>query len=86
MIDLRGTDKSRYFATTEFKNCFSLSLDHEVCCHILKSLSNSSHELMETVCHFSHRNVVTITHAQNIVCIKTPLHASTHDQTIISID
>ena len=67
--DLRDTDKSRYFAITEFNNCF-----------IIRSPNLSSYcilitfwQFWEAFCHFSPENVVPIAHEQNIICSKTNL-------------
>ena len=38
---------------------------------------------MEAICRFSLQNVVSITHAQNIICSKTRSDGTTHEQTII---
>ena len=56
-----------------------LSFDHQVCFHILIT----SLQLREAICHFSHENVVPISHEQNIICSKTLLDGTTHEQTII---
>ena len=60
---------------TEFNN---LSFDHQVCFHILIT----SWQLREAICHFSLENV-PITHEPNIICSKTRLDGTTHEQTII---
>ena len=54
-----------------------LSFDHQVCFHILIT----SWKLR--VCHFSFENVVPTTHEQNVICSKTRLDGTTHEQTII---
>ena len=77
IIDLRDTDKSRYFAIPEFNNCFIIR--SQVCFHILIT----SWKLREAVCHFSFENVVPTTHEQNVICSKTRLDGTTHEQTII---
>ena len=56
-----------------------LSFDHQVCFHILIT----SWQLREAICHFSLQNVVPIAHEQNIICSKTSLDGTTHEQTII---
>ena len=75
ITDLRDTDKSRYFAITEFNNWF----DHRVCFHIYFTLW----EFREEICHFSSKSVVTITHEQNIICSKRILGDTTQGQPII---
>ena len=37
----------------------------------------------KAICHFSLENVVPITHEQNIICSKTRLDGTTHEQIII---
>ena len=71
--------KSRYFAITEFNNNIVLSFNDQVCLHILITFW----QLWEVFCHFSLENVVLIAHEQNIICSKTRLDGTTHEQTII---
>ena len=40
-------------------------------------------KIASPICHFSLENVVPITHEQNIICSKTRLNVTTHEQTII---
>ena len=56
-----------------------LSFYHQVCFHILIT----SWQLREAICHFSLKNVVPITHEQNIICGKTCLDGATREQIII---
>ena len=56
-----------------------LSFDYQDCFHILIT----SWQLREVICHFSLKNVVLIIHEQNIICSKTRLDSTTHEQTII---
>ena len=63
----RDTDKSGYFAITEFNNC--LSLDH--CSFDQLKTSNHSLAARVTDLPFSHKSVVSITHDQNVICSKT---------------
>ena len=56
-----------------------LSFDHQVSLHILVTFW----QLWEAFCHFSLENVVPIAHEQNIICSKTRLDGTTHEQTII---
>ena len=49
----------------------------------LLSYLNHSRHSSETICHFSRKSVVAITHEQNIICSKTHLEFSTHERTII---
>ena len=66
IIDLRDTNKLRYFATAEFNNCFIIRPSSFFFVIMLgKSLSDSS--------GFSCKSVVSITHEQNIIFSKTKL-------------
>ena len=56
-----------------------LSFDHQVCFHLLIT----SWQLSKAISHFSLENVVPITHEQNIICTKTCLDGTMHEQTII---
>ena len=78
IIDLQDTDKSRYFAITEFSNCFIIPSPS------LLSYFNHFLAAWEAICHFPLKNMVPITHKQNIICSKTCLDRSTHEQTIFS--
>ena len=74
IIDLRDTDKSRYFSITEF-NSFIIQSPSLLSC--------LNHSL---IYHFSLQSVVSITHVQNItgICSKTRLdRVTTNEQTII---
>ena len=42
----------------------------------------TSWQLRETICYFSLESVVPVMHGQNIVCSKTHLDFTTHEQTI----
>ena len=70
-LDLRDTDKSRYFAITKFNNCF-----------IIRSPSLLSY-LKGNDLPFLCKSVVIITHEQNIISYKAHLEGTTHEQTII---
>ena len=78
---MQDTDKSRYFAITEFNNNFVSSFDHQVCFHILIT----SWELREVICHFSLKNVVLMIHEQNIICSKTQLDGTTHEGSYLQV-
>ena len=56
-----------------------LSFDPKVSFHILVT----SWQLREAISHFSLENVVPIMHEQIIICSKTRLDGTTHEQTII---
>ena len=77
IIDLRDTEKSRYFAITEFNNCF-----------IIPSASLFSYfshlpAAQGSDLPFSVKKVVPIMHEKNIICSKTCLDGTTHEHTII---
>ena len=74
IINLRETDTSRYFAITEFKNCFIIRRS-SVFSYLNHSLTAQEAFLPEIV--------VSITHEQNIICSKTHLDGTTHEQAII---
>ena len=58
---LQDTNKLRYFAITEFKNCFSIRSP--------SLLFNESNHALEVICHFRDRkkekSVVSFTHERN---------------------
>ena len=70
MIDLQDTDKSRYFAITEFNNCF-----------IIGKRSNLPFS-RKTDCK-KEKSTVSFTHEQNIICSQTLLDGIADEQTII---
>ena len=77
IIDLRDTDNSRYFAITEFNNCFivpspSLSFD--------KYLREAT--IFTQECKME-KSVVSLTHEQNIICSPIKLDDITQEQTAI---
>ena len=72
--------KPRYFAITEFNNCFSLAFDHQVC--LLMNISSAS----EAICHYSRKSdckkeksVILFTHIYS----QTQLNDIAHEKTII---
>ena len=75
---MRYTEKSRYFAITEFHN-FLITRSQRLFFNYLRSdlrISSRSDRKKE-------KNVVSLTHAQNIICSLTQLDAIAHEQTII---
>ena len=76
-MDMRDTDKSRYFAITEFNNCFIIQLPS------LFSYFNHFLTAQGSDMPFSLEKIDPITHEQNIICSKTSLDGTTHEQTII---
>ena len=81
IIDLRDTDKSGYFAITEFNNCFIIrSPSFFFKMNILgkrsdRPFSRESDSKKE-------KSTVSITHVQNIIC-RQKLDGIAHEQTII---
>ena len=76
IIDLRDTDKSRYFAITEFNICF-ISRSPSLFSYFNHFLTAQGSDLP-----FFSRERGSITHEQNIICSKTRLDGTTHEQTI----
>ena len=77
IIDLRDTDKSRYFAITEFNNCF-ISRSPSLFSYFNHFLTTQGSDLP-----FFSRERGSVTHEQSIICSKTRLDGTTHEQTII---
>ena len=65
IIDLRDTDKSQYFAITEFNN---IVLSFDQCSFDQLNMSNHTLSAWGTYLPFSHKSVVSIMHEQNIIC------------------
>ena len=99
IFELRDTDKSRYFAITEFNNCFIirspglffneylLEAKRSFSAPVLTLLTRSGVEIA-TCLPFSRdrkreKSVVSFTHEQNIICSQTQLEDSAHKQTVI---
>ena len=81
IIDLRDTDRSRYFAITEFNYCFiiqSPSFFNEY----LREAKGSALFSRKNDCK-KEKRVVSFTHEQNIICSQTQLDDIAHEQTII---
>ena len=75
---MRYTEKSRYFAITEFHNSF-ITRSQSLFFNYLRSdllISSKSDRKKE-------KNVVSLTHEQNIIYSLTQLDAIAHEQTII---
>ena len=83
IIDLRDTDKSRYFAITKFN---SLLLYHSVTEFVfLMNILGKRSELPFS-CKSDRKkekSTVSFTHVQNIICSQTQLDGIAHEQTII---
>ena len=76
IIDLRDTDKSLYFATTEFNNCFFIRSQS-----IFGKRSNLPFSLKSD--RNKEKSVVSFTHEQNIICSQTKLDDIAHEHTTI---
>ena len=79
-IDVRDTDKSRYFVITEFNNCFII---HRVC--FLRNIFGKRSDLpfSRKSDRKKEKSTVSFTHVQNIICSQTQLDGIAHEQTII---
>ena len=82
IIDLRDTDKSRYFAITEFNNCFIIrSPSLFFLMNILRKRSDLPFSRKSD--RKKEKSTVSSTHVQNIICSLTQLDGIAHEQTII---
>jgi len=77
ITDLRDADKSRYFALTEFYNCFIIR-SPSLLSYLNHSLIAQGSDLpfLTRECGFD------FAHEQNIICSPTHLDGITHEQTI----
>ena len=81
VIDLRDTDKSRYFAITEFNNCFiirSLSLFFKEYLWEVKRSAIFTQERSQ-----EGESMVSFTHEQNSICSQKQLNDIVDEHTII---
>ena len=79
---LRDTDKSRYFASTEFNNCFIIpSPSLFFLMNILGKRSDLPFSRKSD--RKKEKSTVSFTHVQNIICSQTQLDGIAHEQTII---
>ena len=78
IIDLRDTDKSRYFAITEFNNCFII---RSPSLFFLMNIFGKWSDLPFS--RKKEKSTVSFTHVQNIICSQTQLNVTEHEQTII---
>ena len=78
IIDLRDTDKSRYFAITEFNNCFIIRSPSLFFNAYLREAKQSAFFHARTI-----SRVVSFTYGQNIICSQTQLDDIAHEQAII---
>ena len=82
VIVLRDTDKSRYFAITEFNYCFIVrSLSLFCLMNILGKRSDLPFSRRSD--RKKEKSTVSFTHAQNIICSQTQLDGIAHEQVII---
>ena len=81
IMDLRDTDKSRYFAITEFNNCFIIPSPSLFLMNILGKRSDLSFSRKSD--REKEKSSVSFTHEQNIICSQTLLDGIAHEQTII---
>ena len=81
IIDLRDTDKSRYFATTEFNNCFIISSPS---LFFLMNILGKRSDLpfSRKSDRKKEKSTVSFTHEQNIICSQTLLDGIAHEQTL----
>ena len=79
IIDPRDTDKSRYFAITEFNNCFIIEFVFLM--NILGKRSDLRFSRKSD--RKKEKSTVSFTHEQNIICSQTLLDGIAHEQTII---
>ena len=82
IIDLRDTDKSRYFAMTEFNNCFII---RSPSLFFLRNILGKRSDLpfSRKSNHKKEKSTVSFTYEQNIICSQTLLDGIAHEQTII---
>ena len=81
IIDLRGTEKSRYFATTEFNNCFIIRSPSLVFNEHLWEAKRSAIFTQER--SQEGESLVPFTHGWKIICRQTKLDDIAHEKTII---
>ena len=75
---MRDTGKSRYFAITEFNNCFIIRSPSLFLIIDQVKMSNHSLTAQGNDLPFSRKSVVSITHEQNI-CSKTQFDSIAHE-------
>ena len=81
IIDLRDTDKSRYFAITEFNNCF-ISRSPSLLFNQYPLGKRNDLPFLRKSNHKKEKSTVSFTHEQ-IICSQTQLDGIAHEQTII---
>ena len=85
IIDLRDTDKSRYFAIAESNNCFIIRSPSLVCFLMNILGKRSDLPFSRKSDRKKEKSTVSFTHEQNIICSQTLLDDIAHEprQTII---
>ena len=81
IIDLRDTEKLRYFATTEFNNCFIFRSPSLFFNEFLWEAKRSAIFTQER--SQEGESLVSFTHEQNIIFRQTKLNDIAHEKTII---
>ena len=82
ITDLRDTDKSRYFAITEFNNCFIIRSPSLFFKEYLREAKRSA-SFSRKSDHKKEKSVVSFTHEQNSICSQKQLNDIAHEHTII---
>ena len=86
IIDLRDTDKSRYFAIAEFNNCFIIRSPSLFFNEYLREAKLSAifhaRAIARRRIRKALKSVVSFTHEQKIICSQTQLDDIAHEQTI----
>ena len=81
VIDLRDTDKSRYFAITKFNNCFIIRSLNLFLKEYLQQAKRSAIFMQER--SQEGESMVSFTHEQNSICSQKQLNDIAHEHTII---
>ena len=82
MIDLRDTDKSRYFAITEFNDCFIIRSPSLFFKEYLREAKRPA-SFSRKSDHKKEKSVVSLTHEQNSICSQKQLNDIAHEHTIV---
>ena len=82
MIDLRDTDKSRYFAITEFNDCFIIRSPSLCFKEYLREAKRPA-SFSRKSDHKKEKSVVSLTHEQNSICSQKQLNDIAHEHTIV---
>ena len=83
-IDLRNSEKSQYFAITEFNSNNYRFIIRSPSCFLMKIFGKRSDlPFSHESDHKKEKSVVSFTHEKNIICNQTQLGDIAHEQTII---